>query len=102
MIRNLISTAMLYMVSISTIFAAGETVVGSAPDLTTNSSVVGGVFVCAFCHGVHSTTAPEVAPLWDRSDPVTEVFTLYSSGTLDSGVGQPGIASLIACLATMA
>lgn len=52
--------------------------------------------ICVYCHTPHSANAAIAAPLWNRSAPST-AYTLYSSATMDTVVGQPSGVSL-ACL----
>ncbi|MBI2836981.1 MAG: hypothetical protein HYX75_01590 [Acidobacteria bacterium] len=52
--------------------------------------------VCVYCHTPHGGDSNIDAPLWNRTTP-TGPYTLYSSSTLDSVVGQPSGVSL-ACL----
>ena len=55
--------------------------------------------VCVFCHTLHLSNADanvRDAPLWNRNT-TASVYTVYSSGTMDTTPGQPDGTS-IACL----
>jgi predicted CXXCH cytochrome family protein len=62
------------------------------------SSVVDYGEICVYCHTPHNKNTEAVdAPLWNRSVSAEGSYTLYSSPTLDSTIGQPTGVSL-ACL----
>lgn len=61
------------------------------PDPTTETATE----LCVFCHTPHNAVST-LAPLWNKTM-TAQVFTLYSSTTLNGTVSQPSNAS-IACL----
>lgn len=68
------------------------TIVGSRHDLSTGTSPE----ICIFCHTPHNSNPDTTRPLWNRA--VTEqVFTLYTSSTINNPPGQPSPVSLL-CL----
>jgi predicted CXXCH cytochrome family protein len=77
------------------VLSAGEaTVVGSKHDFSTSSTNS----VCVFCHTPHFASTTIAAPLWNRSiGSSVPTFTLYTSPTIDTSIGQPTGVSL-ACL----
>lgn len=67
--------------------ASAGTITGSAHDFSAKSW--SGGRICVACHAPHKTdTSITDAPLWNHGTS-TAVYTLYSSPTLDSSVGQP-------------
>lgn len=97
---------------VGTVVTVGMTLSGEAlaqisntkHNLTTSSGNTirsTGTEICAFCHTPHGSDAAATgAPLWNKSFPATTGYSLYTSGSLDSGsgtAGNPGANSL-ACL----
>lgn len=85
--------------------AVAQTVINSPHDLSTGSSVPtpstsGTDETCVFCHTPHFTADPNTTPvaLWNRSDPVTADFAMYTSATLDMSVAANPQGVSLACL----
>jgi predicted CXXCH cytochrome family protein len=73
---------------------SASSVVGSKHDFSTGYTNS----VCEFCHTPHFASATIQAPLWNRSiGSSVPTFTLYSSPTIKTNMGQPTGLSL-ACL----
>jgi len=72
------------------VMAAGEGIEGSAHDFSRQAWSQGEL--CLPCHVPHDAAAPQVAPLWDRSDTAANNYKLY-----DGTPGAPGLQSLL-CL----
>lgn len=77
---------------------SAQTIVGSKHDFSTqtwNTSV--GQQICIVCHTPHNaSTIVTDAPLWNHSTTAVS-FSLYSSSTMNSTVGQPDASSKL-CL----
>ena len=82
---------MLYMLMSGT--AVAETITGSAHDFS-GRTYTGGA-ICVTCHTPHgSDTTVSDAPLWNHTV-TTQVYTVYSSPSLNATVGQPsGVSKL--------
>lgn len=80
----------LAFVSLAFSGIANAQMTGGKHDLKVNAGTMPtgkGQDLCRFCHTPHNSNA--VAPLWDRTNPVTTSFTLYSSPTMGNTMGQP-------------
>lgn len=78
----------LALVFIASQISFGQTIVGSAHDFSGSVWNPGGE-ICLVCHTPHTSYAAVTdAPLWNHQSTAT-VFTLYSSSTMTSTVGQP-------------
>lgn len=80
--------------------APAASIVGSRHDLSTpwddHSNRV-----CAYCHTPHLANTEIMggrAPLWNRAIDTTKIFTVYSSGTMNTAPGDPNQSYSILCL----
>lgn len=65
------------------------TVVGSKHDLSDASWGSDNSQTCAFCHTPHRSNPIAGAPLWNRFVNLSQVYTVYQSGTLNTTPGNP-------------
>ena len=80
------------LTAIAGLFVAGTAsaqITGTAHDLSANG--YSGGEICIVCHTTHNTdTTVSDAALWNHEVTQVAAYTLYSSNTLNSTVGQPG------------
>lgn len=85
--RNRISFLFLLFLVFTTGPIRAETITGSAHDFS--GRIYTGGQICVTCHTPHgSDTTVVEAPLWNHTV-TTQVYTVYSSPSLNSAVGQP-------------
>lgn len=88
----LAAAAVLATVAASPLSAA---IAGSDHDLSTATTPE----ICAFCHTPHFANTNVAGPLWNRYVDLSKVYTLYSSGTMDTTPTAPNASSpSILCL----
>jgi predicted CXXCH cytochrome family protein len=90
------------LLSFSTVCNAG--VRNSKHDLTLRSFSLGnpalleGTHPCVYCHAPHAATEPDNKPLWNRADPVTQIFTLYGTTIIGTVPDTPPNTASLRCL----
>ena len=97
--RTLLATAWLMFAG--SIGVAAQTIVGSPHDLSTGNGGTNATDeVCVFCHTPHfaADAAASASPLWNRNDPVSTTFAMYSSPTLDMTIAADPQGISLACL----
>ncbi len=78
----------------------GASIIGSGHDLSTTGVDPYSDQTCAFCHTPHGAndSLPIQAPLWNRFIDTNQVFTVYSSPTMDTSPGNPNTSVSMLCL----
>jgi predicted CXXCH cytochrome family protein len=87
------------------LFAIAAVILGGAPTLRSASivgskhdiSVTGGE-VCVHCHTPHFASVTITAPLWNRTITNINVFTMYTSPTMDTATPSGPSGLSLACL----
>jgi predicted CXXCH cytochrome family protein len=74
--------------------AMSASVVGSKHDLKTGSNTE----TCAFCHTPHFASSTIDAPLWNRNITNINVFTMYTSPTINTSIPSRPSGVSLACL----
>ena len=54
--------------------------------------------ICVFCHTPHGANQAMSAPLWNKKTHNTNIYTVYSSGTMDGNTSGGPTAVSLACL----